>query len=372
MAIRTAAARRKIPRTISHFPLRRRPGFDRIEPGLEPGPRGNREARSRLQVLLQVLEVAGQGMGVRVAVLAVLPQASRDDLMHLRRQAPADRGHGPRFLVSDGVHGIERRIALERQLAGRHFIEDDAQGEDIAPRVEAPAPRLLGAHVAQRSQDRAGNGLGLFHGQGPGRRRSGGVASLGARIHQLGQPEVQDLGVAVARDHDIIRLDIPVDDARAVRPGQAFGDLKPDLHGPHEVELALRDELADRPAVDVFHGDKSDPVGFVDVVDRGDRRMIDGRGRPGLEDEPLPPFGVGDEVGLDDLEGDRALQPGVEGAVDFSHAAPAQERVDPVVLERPSDHRGSAETSYFITQVPAGVKPAAGASIRTERRVSGR
>jgi len=41
--------------------------------------------------------------------------------------------------------------------------------------------------------------------------------------HELGQAEVQDLDQAVFRDHQVLGLEIPVNDPRVMRLGQALG-----------------------------------------------------------------------------------------------------------------------------------------------------
>ena len=99
-------------------------------------------------------------------------------------------------------------------------------------------------------------------------------ASLGIGLDELGQAEVEELGVAVAGDHDVVGLDVAVEDAGVVGLGQALGDLEGDLDRAQEVELAVGDEPADGPAVDVLHGDEEIAVDLVDVVDLGDGRMV--------------------------------------------------------------------------------------------------
>jgi len=49
-------------------------------------------------------------------------------------------------------------------------------------------------------------------------------------------------------------------------------------------------------------------------------------------------LGVGDQSGRQGLEGDEAVETGVAGPVDDAHAALTQTGLDPVVLERRSDH----------------------------------
>ena len=257
--------------------------------------------------------------------------------MELGGEVAADDGHRPGFFVGDGVHRVEGGFALERKLRGDHLVEDGAEGEDVAAAVELLPASLLGAHVAERAHHRPGDRLGPAAGQGPG-EVGGRRGPLGAGLEQFGQAEVEEFGVAVPRDHDVVGLDVAVEDARVVGLGQTLGDLEGDLDRPQEVELAVGDELADGPAVDVFHGDEQDAVDFVDVVDLGDGRMGDGRGRPGLEEETAPSLGIGDEAGRDRLEGHQAVEAGVPGPVDDAHAALAELGFDPVVLESCPDH----------------------------------
>ena len=85
---------------------------------------------------------------------------------------------------------------------------------------------------------------------------AGEMGSPVSQFDQLGQAEVEELGVAVPGDHDVVGLDVAVEDARVVGLGQALGDLEGDLDRAQEIELAVGDEPADGPAVDVFHGDE--------------------------------------------------------------------------------------------------------------------
>ena len=282
-------------------------------------------------------QIDGQGVGVGIAVVRVLAQAAEDDAVELGGEVAPDHGHRPGLLVGDGVHGVERRLALEGELGRDHLVEDDAQREDVAAPVELLAAGLFGAHVAERAHDRAGDGLDAAAGQGPG-EIDGQGGLVGDGLDELGQAEVEELGVAVPGDHDVVGLDVAVEDAGVVGLGQALGDLDGDLDRAHEVELAVGDDPADGPAVDILHGDEQVAVDLVDVVDLGDGRMRDGRGRAGLEEEPAPAFGVGHQAGADHLEGDQAVETGVPGPVDDAHAALAELGLDPVMLEDSPDH----------------------------------
>ena len=66
--------------------------------------------------------------------------------------------------------------------------------------------------------------------------------------------------------------------------------------------------------------------------------MGDGRGGPGFDQEAALALGVGDELGLEELQRDGPLELGVAGPVDDTHAAHAEELFDLVVFEHLADH----------------------------------
>ena len=79
--------------------------------------------------------------------------------------------------------GLARSV--ERPFPRRHFEDDGAEGEDVAPRVDFPALELLGRHVGKRPQN-----LPVC-----GERRGLGrpVQDRRALGPQLRQPEVEQL-----------------------------------------------------------------------------------------------------------------------------------------------------------------------------------
>ena len=161
---------------------------------------------------------------------------------------------------------------------------------------------------------------------------------LGAGLQELGQAEIEKLGVPLPSDHDVVRLDVPVDDVRFVRLGQAFGDLEGDLHRAEEVQLAVGDEPVDGPSVHIFHGDERRPVVLVDVIDLGDGGMGDGRRGAGLAQEPGLAVRVRDELGLEEFQGHGPLEFGVQRPVDDAHAALAEHAFDFVLFQGLADH----------------------------------
>src|ERR1700737_410104 len=94
--------------------------------------------------------------------------------------------------------------------------------------------------------------------------RRGGLRDLG----ELPQPEVPDLGFAVSADEDVLRLQVPMDDAALMSGGETGSDLTGEidgapkgvpLQGEETAEIATLDDLGDEVqrvvlAPDVIHG----------------------------------------------------------------------------------------------------------------------
>ena len=78
-----------------------------------------------------------------------------NDAIQSRRDLGSSAGEFGRVFFEDCGHRLGRRVALERALAGQHFVEHRAQGKQIAPRVGGLPAHLLGRHVADRAHHRA-------------------------------------------------------------------------------------------------------------------------------------------------------------------------------------------------------------------------
>ena len=108
---------------------------------------------------------------------------------------------------------------MKRRLPCGHLVDDRAECEDVGPRVGVTSFELLGRHVVQRPDDRA-----LF-GDRVGRPRRGDRAARDRiRRPHLRDAEVEQLD-AGARQHDVRRLQIAMDDALAMGMVERIGDL---------------------------------------------------------------------------------------------------------------------------------------------------
>ena len=129
-------------------------------------------------------------------------------------------------------------------------------------------------------------------------------------LHRLRDAEVDDLhpigAVVLPPDHDVLGLEIAMDDSELVRRGQRVGNLHRDVRGARCRNGAeALDCRGERLALDVFHRQVQYAVALAEVVDLRDVRVIDATGVRRLTIEPADRFGRVGEGGVDDL--DRAL-----------------------------------------------------------------
>ena len=113
----------------------------------------------------------------------------------------------------------ERRVALERHTARHHLEEDDPQRIDIRALVDLLPLDLLRRHVLRRPDHHPG-ARDPFPPERPG------------------DPEVHDPGVPVLVHHDVLGLQVAVDDPEVMGLRQAFAHLLGDRNGPARPELA--------------------------------------------------------------------------------------------------------------------------------------
>ena len=139
-------------------------------------------------------------LGRLEAVVRVLRERAEHDHVEVGRDVGPLQRRRPRR-VGEMLHrDLDRRLAAERRLAGEHLVEDDADRVEVGALVDGGAARLLGREVLRRPDDRAGLGH-LAH----------------ARARDA---EVRDLEAPVRVGHHVVRLDVPVDDALAVREAE--------------------------------------------------------------------------------------------------------------------------------------------------------
>ena len=168
--------------------------------------------------------------------------------------------------VSGNSGGSSRRMAVITSTpvgrsnggpSGEAFVEHQAEAEDIAARVHDFAAHLFGRHVT------GGPEHGARHGA---RERLRLIAARRTARHLFGQSEIEDLGAPVAREHDVLRLEIAVYDGLRVSRRQRFGHLYGDLHHAALRQGAAFQQVAQGLAFDQFADDVDQPILAADIV----------------------------------------------------------------------------------------------------------
>ncbi len=239
----------------------------------------------------------------------------RDELRRQVRRAGAERLVGLRHdLAEDGGGGG----ALVRQVVREHLVHHRADGPDVAPVVRRrEALRLLRRHVHRRAHD------------APDER-----GALARR--DLGDAEVDELGHhrrsldGRSREEDVLRLDVAVNDAGAVRRGERAHDGHHDLDHRGGWEPVLADHaVAERLAVEQLLHDVGRAVPEPDLEHGDDVGVVRHRRRPRLAPEAGVDVGARGEVRVEHLERHAAPDPRVLRLEDDADAAlpdPAQQR----------------------------------------------
>ena len=189
---------------------------------------------------------------------------------------------GDRQLIAVGGVG--------HNAAGEQFVENDAHGEDVAP-WSASLHEVLGRHIRQAAR----NGLAL---------RFAGFALRDAEVDEL----YDDRLLRAFDHHQVVRLDVAMDDVVFVGVLEPFRSLDDDVEFLNKVQLAAGlDDRAQRLALQVLHRQVRTRVVDPKLVHRNDVRVLQfGEGR-GFLLEGVDRGGVVAKAGQD-FDGDVSAQ----------------------------------------------------------------
>ncbi len=127
--------------------------------------------------------------------------------------------------------------------------------------------------------------------------------------------------MAIARDEQILGLEIAVHDAAGVRGREPARDLNRIVDGPANGQRSVRQFVAERPAFEQFVDDKGRAVVLAGVEHHQDVGVVEGARRARFLRESPEPFRVGRDIARQRLEGDIAPEPHVPRPIDDTHAA---------------------------------------------------
>ena len=274
-----------------------------------------------LGILAEFLQVPQHGLGVHIALVDAGGHGLHGDLLQANGNVRHDLAgrHGLGADVLDG-HG-DGGVPVEGQAAGQHLIEDDTGGVNVGAGVDVAASGLLRGDIVDGAQGLLGHGV------------------LGSR-HDAGDAEVSYFDAAVPQDHDVLGLDVPVDDPPAVGVAQGPDDLGDEVEGlpPVQAAVLFLHILFQGNAVDELHDDIVQVIPLAHVVDGNDVGVGEHGNGLGLLVEAAAELGVRGQVFFQDLDGNKPMQPMAIGFVDHRHAADADHVQDLIsVIEHFTD-----------------------------------
>ena len=135
---------------------------------------------------------------------------------------------------------------------------------------------------------------------------------------------------------DVGGLQIAVHNARLVRGGETSGHLNGDVEDFLQRHGPFGDRHAQCHAIHHFGDDIGNAALHADVVDGQNIGVVQAAGGARFQCEAALLVGIHGAVSMQNLDGHVALQPGIPGAVDLSHAPGPQKIDDPVGSQRTS------------------------------------
>ena len=180
---------------------------------------------------------------------------ARNDGIHCRRQVLAQRRKARRGVIDDLIHETCLRRTDEGQATREELEHHHAERVDVRLVSELAFGELFGRHV----------------------RRRAGIADIGMRrFLELRDAEISQFHVEFAGHQNICRLDVPVNDAHAVRVLERPAAFEHHLDDPLEgQQIVHRGVLRKRAATHIIHDDVAE-VGFHRGIEqRHDVRMLE-------------------------------------------------------------------------------------------------
>ncbi len=249
--------------------------------------------------------------------------------------------------MQNGFEDDAAGVSTKGKRARRHFVEDDAEGKEIAASVEIFAADLFGRHVGDGAERAAGAGEMLF----PRTLRccgvGNGVGADGGGARNFCETEVENFGGTPLGDENVGGLDVAVNDSRVVSGVEGVGAVDADFEEEFDFQRVRGDEVLERSAVEKFHGDEGAAVVFADVVDGTDVGMVQRGGGTRFTLESFERLRIVGEIVGEKFESDEAAEARVFGFIDNTHSATAEFIDDAVVRDCLADEGGGVSHQWW-------------------------
>ena len=178
------------------------------------------------------------------------------------------------LFVDDFVDDRGDVLPREGFFPGDHFIEHDAERENIGAAVNGFSFDLLRRHVAGRAHNMR-------------------CLLDGAELENFGGAEVGDLDGIVRGEHEVGWLDVPMNDVALVGELERAASLLHDAENAGKRKRLMIVEMRlEALALDEFHGDVVEAVFFAGVVNHDDVGVGQKAGGAGFGLEALQKLGA--------------------------------------------------------------------------------
>ncbi len=199
--------------------------------------------------MTKIFERLKQFVCAVIPFLAIFAQRFADNLLKLSGSVREELGERRWVHLKNRRHRLPWCVAREWRMPRHHFVKDYAEIPDIGAFINLPAARLLRRHIANGSQYRPEIGLNECHRSCPV-RRSLGEGGFG----KLCNPKVEHFHVSVPPEHDVLRLDVAMDNAGFVSGGERIRHLDRHVNGVAQLHWSAHQTLTQRLAFDHFTG----------------------------------------------------------------------------------------------------------------------
>jgi hypothetical protein len=175
--------------------------------------------RQICQAVTHGSEVASQIPCRGITLLRILGQATLYDPSEWGGCLQRFGAEAIGFVAKDCRRRFRMRLLSEGGGSGGHFVKNRPEGKLIRTKIQILADRLLRRHVANSADHRP------MLGDGGARIRTAAVG-----LKKFRQTEIQYLGRAAGRNHQILGLEVTMNEANLVGFGETVGNLRCDCN----------------------------------------------------------------------------------------------------------------------------------------------
>jgi hypothetical protein len=146
---------------------------------------------------------------------------------------------------------------------------------------------------------------------------------LGGRFRRslLGQTKIENLHAVIASDENVVGLQVAMHNSFFMRGRESLGDFKGVFGRLAARECSGRQHLAQRLPFQKFRNQLAHVALLANIKDGENVGMVQSAQDSGFVLKAQKTVGIARNRRRQDFDRDRAIEPGIAGAVDFSHAA---------------------------------------------------